>query len=261
MKYIKSFNEGRNVPLPPSGLNYYLDEVSDDIMDRLSDCLLEVFDHFNIPMTTTGKFPEIDIDYDFKWFNDDNVDITIGGIPTLGLCYEIMDYIKSKKDMITNRFGYDIKITSGQSLSSLGNWVAIRPLVPKSKKFNEGRKSVTTPIPNPYTDYVSEEIMDRLSDCLLEVFDHFNIPMTTTGKFPEGVENREFRWWNDCNHHITIGNIPYLDSNKLLYDIVSYIRSKKNMITNRFGYDIRLDYNGKINNNWISIRPLVPVGS
>lgn len=46
MKYIKSFNESLS----------YEDYVTDDIMDSLSDCLLEVFDHFSIPMTSDGKF-------------------------------------------------------------------------------------------------------------------------------------------------------------------------------------------------------------
>lgn len=102
-----------------------------------------------------------------------------------------------------------------------------------------------------FEDYPGGEIMDRLSDCLQEVFDHFMIPMTQSGNFENG--NRDFSWWNDCRD-ITIGNIPYFDSNILLYNIVSYIRSKRDMISNRLGYDISVGYY----KDWISIRPLVP---
>ena len=106
---------------------------------------------------------------------------------------------------------------------------------------------------NDYEEYVTDEVMDNLSDCLLEVFDHFSIPMTSDGKFQATLN--ELRWWNDRNRYITIDCIPYLDSNKLLFDIIQYIRSKKEMISNRLGYDISLDWAN--DRSWIIIRPLV----
>lgn len=64
-------------------------------------------------------------------------------------------------------------------------------------------------------------------------------------------------WWNYKNRYITIGNIPYLDSNKLLFEIIQYIRSKESMISNRLGYDIKLSWGNNPIDNWISVRPLV----
>lgn len=98
------------------------------------------------------------------------------------------------------------------------------------------------------------EVMDNLSDCLLEVFDHFSI------MYDDDFD--DFNWipnfsWRNNNNRIIIDCVPIL----LVEDIIRYIESKKVMIVKRFGYDIEIcSHIGiVVNSSWITIRPLVPV--
>ena len=104
-----------------------------------------------------------------------------------------------------------------------------------------------------YRNIVSNEVMVDLSDCLLEVFDHFSIRMYNGGS--------DISWRNNNNLHIII-DIPYGNGGLRLGDIIQYLESKRDMIVKRFGYDIRIwSHIGDlpISSSCIRIRPLVPV--
>lgn len=81
----------------------------DNLEDNLEDCLLEVFDEFEISEKSSGNFVDFGwCKMKYKSTRGDDFFISICNIPNHELLYRILNYIKLKKDMIKNRLGYGI---------------------------------------------------------------------------------------------------------------------------------------------------------
>ena len=107
------------------------------------------------------------------------------------------------------------------------------------KRFNESNTKYL--LPKRYT----KDEMNKLEDTIVEIFDEFNIPESKKGVCGH------FAWWNDCNAHITIGNIP----KDIIDDIFKKVKRLKPVIQHRFGMDISIKRGNNIDNGWISIIP------
>lgn len=203
-------------------------DISSDLAKDLEDSLFEVFDKFQIKRGDPNKY--------FSWNTHKSVDghfIRIGqishtqrppqilddrGNPIYGLKAEIYQEILKLKPRIERGIKNEIEIISRSNAAN--NWIDIF-IVDEYLKFNE----------EWIDDFLKEKLID-LSDCLMEVFDKYNIVERKPSFNRSEDIDRDAYWY--VSNAVYINNISYGEKDKIFEEIERI----KPMIEKRVGFKI-----------------------